>query len=44
MNSEIQEQMLNYISAPIEVIVKNWNYRKMNNYFNTFYKKKPIII
>lgn len=35
--------MLNYSNAPIEVIVKNWNYRKINNYFNTFYKKKPII-
>lgn len=35
--------MLNYSNAPIEVIVKNWNYRKIKNYFNTFYKKKPII-
>lgn len=34
--------MLNYSNAQIEVIVKNCNYRKINNYFNTFYKKKPI--
>lgn len=35
--------MLNYSNVLIEVIVKNWNYRKINNYFNIFYKKKFII-